>query len=101
MPIDANRFNKLLKETKYNKEKRKFLIDGFKNGFDLQFSGDRKVTRMAPNLKLRVGNKTDLWNKVMKEVKAKRYAGPFDQVPYENFIQLLIGLVPKDHGKKT
>ena len=45
----------------------------------------------APNLKLTVGNETILWNKVMKEVKAKRYAGPFT----EDFIQSPIGLVPK------
>ena len=31
----------------------------------------------------------------MKEVKAKRFAGPFEQPPFENFIQSPIGLVPK------
>ena len=36
----------------------------------------------------------------MKEVKEGRYAGPFDKVPYENFIQSPIGLVPKA-GNKT
>ena len=40
-----------------------------------------------------------LWNKVMKEVKAKRYVGPYDEIPYETFIQSPIGLVPKDGGK--
>ena len=35
----------------------------------------------------------------MKEVKAGRYAGPFDEVPYDNFIQSPIGLVPKAGGK--
>ena len=37
----------------------------------------------------------------MKEVKLKRYAGPFKTVPFENFIQSPIGLVPKDGGKDT
>ena len=39
----------------------------------------------------------------MKEVKAKRYAGPykFEEIPFENFIQSPIGLVPKDGGKDT
>ena len=37
----------------------------------------------------------------MKEVQAKRYTGPFDRVPFTNFIQSPIGLVPKDKGKKT
>ena len=37
----------------------------------------------------------------MIEVKAKRYAGPFVEPPFEFFIQSPIGLVPKDKGKKT
>ena len=36
----------------------------------------------------------------MKEVKEKRYAGPFRKVPFKNFIQSPIGLVPKDNGKE-
>ena len=31
----------------------------------------------------------------MKEVQAKRYAGPFSDIPYDNYIQSPIGLVPK------
>ena len=31
----------------------------------------------------------------MKEVKAKRVAGPFTEVPFDNFIQSPIGLIPK------
>ena len=42
-----------------------------------------------------------LWNKVMKEVEAKRFAGPFEKIPFDNFIQSPIGLVPKDGGKST
>ena len=36
----------------------------------------------------------------MKEVKLKRYAGPFHKVPFKNFVQSPIGLVPKA-GNKT
>ena len=53
----------------------------------------------SPNLRLTVGNEKILWNKVMKEVQKKRYAGPFDKIPFKNFIQSPIGLVPKDSGK--
>ena len=60
--------------------------------------GKVKVQKKAPNLKLRVGNKIELWNKVVKE---GRYAGPFKEIPYDYFIQSPIGLVPKDHGVKT
>ena len=37
----------------------------------------------------------------MLEVEKKRYAGPFEEIPYEYFIQSAIGLVPKDKGKKA
>ena len=77
------------------------MIDGFENGFSLGYTGKEDVRRFAPNLKLRVGNETILWNKVMKEVKEHRYAGPFTEPPYEHFIQSPIGLVPKDGGKDT
>ena len=53
------------------------------------------------NLKLRVGDKFDLWGKVMKEVESGRYAGPFESIPYNYYIQSPIGLVPKDKGTKT
>ena len=77
------------------------MIDGFQNGFDLGYRGEENVQQMAPNLKFTIGNKTILWNKVMKEVENKRYAGPFKTIPYDKFIQSPIGLVPKDGGKKT
>ena len=35
----------------------------------------------------------------MKGVKAERYACPFEKIPFENYIQSPIGLVPKDGGK--
>ena len=77
-------------------------MDGFENGFSLGYRNDQKVKITAHNLRLRVGNEIDLWNKVMKEVKLKRYARPFEQIPYKNdFIQSPIGLVPKDNGKDT
>ena len=37
----------------------------------------------------------------MKEVKLKCVAGPFNQIPFNNFIQSPIGLVPKAGGDQT
>ena len=89
-------------ETNYDKKETEFVYHGFKHGFSLEYAGDPFVQIRAPNLKFRgVGNKTILWNKVMKEVKAKRFAGPFLTIPFEFYIQSLIGLVPKDGGKDT
>ena len=100
MPVWVDKLENLLTESKYNKEKSQFLIDGFKYGFSLGYAGKTNIKIRSPNLKFRgVGNKTNLWNKVMKEVKLKRYAGPFDTIPFKNYIQSPIGLVPKDNGK--
>ena len=35
----------------------------------------------------------------MKEVKLKRFAGPYENIPFDTYIQSPIGLVPKDGGK--
>ena len=100
-PVDVVAFKNLLVETGYNPRKINFLYEGFTHGFSLEFEGNRNVSRCAPNLKLTIGSRVELWNKVMKEVAEKRYAGPFSEPPFEKFIQSPIGLVPKDKGTKT
>ena len=101
-PVNVEVFNQLLQESRYNTEETEFLIDGFRNGFSIGYSGPEDVKITSPNLKFReVGNPITLWNKVMKEVKEKRYAGPFEEIPFDTFIQSPIGLVPKDGGKDT
>ena len=96
-PVNADVFESLLIETNYNTAETQFIVDGFRNGFDIGFRGSIKnLQRNAPNLKLRVGSPTILWNKMMKEVKLKSFAGPFKEVPFENYIQSPVGLVPKD-----
>ena len=100
-PVNTKRFRQLLEISKYDKKKTQFLINGFDNGFPLGYEGPTKIQKFAPNLTLRVGSPTILWNKIMKEVKEKRYAGPFTEPPFKNFIQSPIGLVPKDGGKET
>ena len=100
-PVNADKFEELLLETGYDSELTRTIINGFREGFLLGYAGNRKVVKKAPNLKLRIGSKHEIWSKVMAEIKAKRYAGPFEQVPYEYYIQSPIGLVPKDGGRKT
>ena len=101
-PVKAEQFEQLLNEAQYDSGKTKYLIDGFKQGFSLQYQGPlNNCQREAPNLKLRVGSKVELWNKVMNEVELGRYAGPFEEPPFKSYVQSPIGLVPKDKGKKT
>ena len=91
----------LLIQSGYDINETNYLVDGFTNGFEIGYEGSTKVKMKSPNLRLRVGSKLELWNKMMKEVKDKRFAGPFEEVPFEYFIQSPVGLVPKDNGTKT
>ena len=100
-PVNIPVYKKLLEQAEYDTKKTEELIEGFTNGFSIGYRGPDKVRKTAPNLKFRIGDEIDLWNKVMKEVKAKRYAGPFADPPFDYFIQSPIGLVPKDNGNDT
>ena len=99
--VDAAVLERLLLETEYNSKKRKFVVEGLRNGFPLGYEGPKRVHLTAPNLKLRVGDEVDLWNKIMKEVMLKRVAGPYKVIPFQYYIQSPIGLVPKDGGVNT
>ena len=100
-PVKVSELQQLLEETNYDKDKTAFLVDGFTSGFDLGYRGKNIVKIKSPNLKFTIGDEIELWNKVMKEVELKRYAGPFEDIPFTNYIQSPIGLVPKDGGLKT
>ena len=100
-PVNVTKLQQILNESKYDVDKTQYLIDGFSNGFDLGYRGPEDVQQQAANLKFSIGDKIELWNKVMKEVKEQRYAGPFSSIPFDQYIQSPIGLVPKDGGKKT
>ena len=53
------------------------------------------------NIPFTVGDKFQLWDKLMKEVQLGRVAGPFqwESLPFKNVIQSPIGLVPKAGGQ--
>ena len=100
-PVKVDIYQQLLHKSGYDPKETAFLVDGFQNGFPLCYKGNHKIKMKSPNLKLTIGDEIDLWNKVMKEVKLKRYACPFREVPFQYFIQSPIGLVPKDGGRDT
>ena len=99
-PLDVNKYQQLLFESDYDKVEADFLVDGFRNGFDIGYKGPEICQSQSRNIPFTVGNHTDMWNKIMKEVKLKRVTGPFETIPFENYIQSPIGLVPKT-GNKT
>ena len=100
-PVKVDRFVDLLQKSNFDADKIEYLRNGFSEGFSLEFEGKLSGARTSANLKLTVGSKLDLWNKIMDEVKDGRFAGPFAEPPFTDFIQSPIGLVPKDGGKKT
>ena len=100
-PVNIANLKELFDQSGYDKGKADFLIQGFSQGFDIGYAGPREVKQTSPNLKITVGSEEELWNKVIKEVKLKRYAGPFKMIPFEHYIQSPIGLVPKDNGRDT
>ena len=98
-PVKADILEELLIESNYDKVETQFLVEGFRHGFDIGYRGPEKRRDLSDNIPIRVGTKEDMWEKIMKEVKEKRFAGPFEEIPYQNFIQSPIGLVPKAGGK--
>ena len=100
-PIKFDELQKLLYKTHYRKDETMFLTKGFRKGFTIGYKGPMLRQDSSRNISFTpgVGNKIDMWNKIMKEVKLGRYAGPFNKIPFRNFVQSPIGLVPKAGGQ--
>ena len=62
-PVKADVLEKLLKQSKFDLDKTNYLVNDFKEGFKLHYSGNLKeCQRLAPNLKLWDFG-TKLWRK--------------------------------------
>ena len=72
-----NTLRNLLIESGYNTVETQFLVNGFTHGFDIHYTGPEDRQDLADNIPITVGSKTEMWNKVMKEVKLGLFAGPF------------------------
>ena len=83
----------------YNSEDTKFLVNGFKHCFSIGYSGPINRQDEAENIPITVGSKQEMWKKIMKEVKFGRFAGPYNLIPFNNYIQLPNGLVPKANNQ--
>lgn len=78
----------------YDVEKKKYLIDGFTNGFKLEFQGER-VYQFSPNSKSATDRPDIVREKIQKELKLGRIIGPFDVCPFPNLKISPLALVPK------
>ena len=90
--VKVDRLVELLKASSYPEHEIQFLEQGFRDGFDIGYKGPTCRQSQSDNIPFTVGNKTVLWNKLMKEVKLNRVAGTFETIPFDNYIQSPIGL---------
>ena len=101
-PIKINKYARLLEDSGFDVEKSRFLVKGFQDGFDIGYRGPqfrRDTSRNIPISKA-VGSESEMWEKLMKEVSVGRHSGPYLKIPFKNYMQSPIGLVPKA-GNKT
>ena len=95
-PINLSALLPLL-EIYPNKRSAKILRDGFSEGFRLGYMGKRE-SRESHNLKSVTHLQDKVMEKLNKEIKLGRIAGPFSSKPLPNLIVSPIGLVPKARG---
>lgn len=101
-PINVAKLQQLLEASHYDPCETQFLVKGFTEGFRIGYHGPRNIKRISNNLKFRVGDKFDLWDKIMTEVTAGRYAGPYDlqdEIFPEGYSVNPCGLVPKSNNR--
>ena len=98
-PVNYLMLRQLLIEASYDEDETAFLTQGFETGFDLNYKRPIDRKDLSENIPFTVGDKFELWDKLMQEIVLGRVAEPFETVPFENFVQSPIGLVPKMGGK--
>ena len=95
-PIKFKNLEKALKG--YDILKAQFLLNGFKNGFSLMYEGPHEPSN-SKNLKSALQYENVVRQKIEKEVKLGRVAGPFETRPLPTLRVSPIGLVPKKSDK--
>ena len=80
-----------------NKHDAKLILDGFKYGIKLDFTGVRLPQEYGNLLSVKQ-NPSAAINKLKNEIDLGRMAGPFDNRPISNLRCVLIGLVSKKTG---
>lgn len=91
-PIDLTTLE--LELASYDSLDRECILDGFKNGFPLHYSGPH-IALDTKNLKSATDLPHIVQEKINKEIIEGRVAGPFSERPMDTLRVSPIGLVPK------
>lgn len=92
LPIDLTMLE--LELASYDSLDRECILDGFKNGFPLHYSGPH-IALDTKNLKSATDLPHIVQEKINKEIIEGRVAGPFSERPMDTLRVSPIGLVPK------
>lgn len=95
-PINISKLSEFL-NLYPNRKHAQILLDGFSNGFRVNYEGPR-VSTECNNLISAKDHEFQLGEKIIKEVNAGRIAGPFHRAPFANLRLSPVGLVPKKDG---
>ena len=91
-PVDWRVLDQLL--VGYASQLRAYLVNGFREGFHLNFEGSR-TCQDSKNLKSSLSCPGVINAYISKELAAGRIAGPFSVKPFPNFRVSPLGVVPK------
>ena len=93
-PIDVPKLDRLL--SGYGEMEKRRLVDGFTRGFTIPSTISSDPCKFGyTNHKTVLSNMSVVQDKLDKELRLGRIAGPFVDPPFENFIVSPLGLVPK------
>ena len=89
-PININRLSYWLN----NYKGKKYIVDGFKFGFDVGYKGTLSPQKVENSASAKE-NSEIVSQKIMKEIEANRFVGPFDIQPFPIMQISPLGLVKK------
>lgn len=76
-PIDAEKLHVLLQG--YDRSKAEYLVEGFRNGFRIGYNEERPGV-LSPNLKSALQQPNLVTEKLAKEIREGRLAGPLNWI---------------------
>ena len=92
--IDVDRFENLLQHYGYDPERTSYLVDGFRNGFDIGFA--KPICGSSASNSAAVKCRPHILKELIdKELKHGRFLGPFQHPPFDRVHINPLNFVPK------